>query len=128
MHTTLYFSFIYMILEIEGLLMNFDDKAYIGAKIKIHRKKAGLTQEALAEKVNLSTQHISRIESGCYFPSLSSFFAIAEILKIDLGLFGYNVKNTSNPVKDKLIEEIVQADDKQLKLYKNVINAIKASL
>lgn len=54
--------------------MRFDDKQFLAEQIKLHRKKANLTQEELAERVDLSTQHISRIETGCYIPSLKSFF------------------------------------------------------
>ena len=46
--------------------MRFDDKAFIGKTVKSYRKKLGLTQSELAEMVDLSDQHISRIESGCY--------------------------------------------------------------
>lgn len=44
--------------------MKFDDKTFIAKQIKLHRKKAGMTQAELAEKVNLTTQHISGIESA----------------------------------------------------------------
>ncbi len=35
-----------------------------GMRIKEMRKKAGLTQEKLAEKMNLSTNMISKMEQG----------------------------------------------------------------
>lgn len=54
-------------------MMKFDDKAYLAKTIKMYRKKLNLTQAELAERVDLSDQHISRIESGCYTPSLKSF-------------------------------------------------------
>ena len=57
-------------------MMKFDNKSYIAEKIKYHRKKMNFTQAELAEMVDLSVQHISRIESGCYIPSLKSFFIL----------------------------------------------------
>jgi len=36
----------------------------VGEKIKVLRSKAGLTQKALADKSNLSRQHLNRIERG----------------------------------------------------------------
>lgn len=57
----------------DNIMMKFDDKVFIAKQIRLHRKKLGLTQEELAEKVDLSVQHISRIESACYIPSLKSF-------------------------------------------------------
>lgn len=108
--------------------MKFDDKNYIAQQIKIHRRKAGLTQEELAEMVDLSTQHISRIESGCYIPSLKSFFMIVSKLNIDLRLFGYNSNLAKNERKDKLIENIISATDAELIFYENLMEATNKSL
>ena len=76
----------------------------------------------------MSTQHISRIESGCYIPSLKSFFAIASALNIDLKLFGYNVNKSNNPIKDELIYKILSATEAELIFYENSIDAINKSL
>lgn len=73
------------------VMMKFDDKKFIGNKIKSYRKKLGITQSELAEMVDLSDQHISRIESGCYVPSLTTFFDLVNVLKIDLQEFGFGV-------------------------------------
>lgn len=54
--------------------MIFDDKYFIGRKIKSFRKKRGLTQAELAEKIDLSEKHISKIEASIHVPSLSAFF------------------------------------------------------
>ena len=109
-------------------MMKFDDKKFIAEKIKSYRKKLNMTQSELAEKVDLSDQHISRIESGCYIPSLKSFFLIADTLKIDLREFGFDETKTNNCTKDKLIDIIVNAKDYELVFYENMINAISASL
>ena len=65
-------------------MMKFDDKKFIAEKIKYHRKKMNLTQAELAEMADLSDQHLSRIERGCYTPSLTTFFLLVKILKMDL--------------------------------------------
>lgn len=109
-------------------MMKFDDKSFLAEQIKQYRKKAGLTQAELAEKVDLSTQHISRIESACYVPSLKTFFLIVDILKMDLALFGFNLQQTTNPTKKELIQVIAEASDTELVFYKNTIDAIKNSL
>lgn len=109
-------------------MMKFDDKIFLAAQIKEHRKKLGMTQEELAEKVDLSAQHISRIESACYVPSLKSFFMIASVLNMDLRLFGFNVNITKNPLKDELIRKILLATDAELIFYENSFEAINKSL
>ena len=108
--------------------MKFDNKSYIAEKIKYHRKKMNFTQAELAEMVDLSVQHISRIESGCYIPSLKSFFILVEVLKIDLREFGFGVEKTSNQVKDLLINKITNASESELVLYKNLIDAASNSI
>ena len=108
--------------------MRFNDKRFMAKQIKTYRKKADLTQAELAEKVELTTQHISRIESGCYTPSLTKFFKLIDVLNIDLRIFGFNTKKTGDPIRDSLIERIMLASDEELILYENFLSCIKDSL
>ena len=110
------------------VMMKFDDKKFIGNKIKSYRKKLGITQSELAEMVDLSDQHISRIESGCYVPSLTTFCDLVNVLKIDLQEFGFGVNETTNPIKNELLNKISSATDLELIFYNNVFNAICSSL
>ncbi len=52
-------------------------------KLKLCRKKAGLTQVQLALKAGLSTDYISKIEQGKNFPSIKVLCKIADVMKID---------------------------------------------
>ena len=109
------------------IMMKFNDKKLIGRIVKSYRKKLGITQAELAEMVDLSDQHISRIESGCYLPSLTTFFEIVNVLKIDLCEFGFGVEATQNPLKNELLNKISSATDTELIFYNNAINAINNS-
>ena len=53
----------------------------IGQKIRKIRKAHGLSQEELAEKVNISTTHMSHIETGNTKLSLPVFVDIAAVLE-----------------------------------------------
>lgn len=44
-------------------MMSFNKENY-GTRIRILRKRRGLTQEQLAEKMNVSTPYIAKIENG----------------------------------------------------------------
>lgn len=55
----------------------------IGKRIKLAREAKGLTQEQLAEQVNLSTSHISAIERGVKQPKLVTFVEIINVLEVD---------------------------------------------
>lgn len=54
----------------------------LGQRIRYYRKKQGLSQEQLAEKVNISTTHMSHIENGSTKLSLQVFVDLAEALCI----------------------------------------------
>ena len=55
----------------------------IGNNIKSNRQKLGITQEQLAEKINVTRQAVSNWENGKTDPDLETISAIAEIFKID---------------------------------------------
>ena len=52
----------------------------LGEAVRGKRKKAGLSQEELAEKADLSTVFISRIERGKESPSVDNLVKIAQAL------------------------------------------------
>ena len=54
----------------------------LGEAIRIQRKKKRWSQERLAEKADLSTVFISRVERGKESPSLDSLVKIARALGI----------------------------------------------
>lgn len=52
----------------------------IGARVRHHRMRNGMSQEELAEKIDSSRVHISNIERGEYAPSLETIISIANAL------------------------------------------------
>ena len=61
--------------------MELDYKA-IGKRIKIARIKADLTQERLAELIDISPTHLSNIETGTTRVSLNTIISIANALSV----------------------------------------------
>lgn len=57
-------------------------KVQFGKNLKEYRKKAGLTQEQLAEKTGLSSTAISGIETANSFPSYNNLVAFINVLNI----------------------------------------------
>ena len=51
----------------------------LSEKILYCRKKAGLSQEALAEKLGVSRQAISKWETGASDPSTANLIALAKL-------------------------------------------------
>ena len=64
--------------------MKIKDKLPIGEKVKYWRKKRGLTQAQLAEKLMITPSNISQIESGSRSPTLATIELIAKALEVDL--------------------------------------------
>ncbi len=56
----------------------------VGEKIKKIRKMAGMTQEELAQKMNVSRQTISKWEKEISSPDLDSAIALCELFEISL--------------------------------------------
>ncbi|MBP3691630.1 MAG: helix-turn-helix transcriptional regulator, partial [Clostridia bacterium] len=60
------------------------DAKSIGTLISKLRKKHGMTQSQLAEKLNISDKAVSRWENGNTYPDIELLPVIANILKITM--------------------------------------------
>lgn len=58
------------------------DQIVFGEKLRNHRKKLGMTQEEVAEKVGVSPQAISKWEAGDCLPDCFNLKAISDVYKI----------------------------------------------
>ena len=61
------------------IVLELDYKA-IGKRIKIARIKQNLTQETVADRIGVTPQHISNVETGNTSVSLPTLIAIANTL------------------------------------------------
>lgn len=103
-------------------------KELLGARIKELRRARGISQERLAEMIEVEPSHMSRIEGGKSYPSLDRLERIAESLGMPMKAFfefGHleaaeeRLSDISEMVKEmgedyqKLVYKIVKAiDDK----------------
>ena len=55
----------------------------LGRNVSRLRKSLNLTQEALAEKLDLSTRHVQSIEGGVRVPSLAVLTRLRKVLGCD---------------------------------------------
>ena len=79
----------------------------VGEKIKKIRKMAGMTQEELAEKMNVSRQTISKWEKEISSPDLESAIVLCELFEISLDDFtaGYDKNKPAKPKDDNFIAQ-----------------------
>lgn len=89
----------------------------LGARIKELRKRKGLTQEQLAEKVDLATRYISLIEVGRSSPSLETIENIASTLEVELqDLFDYMHLDPERVASNELGKSLEEIDESSRKL------------
>ena len=74
-------------------------KGNIGAVLRRLRIEKGLTQEQLAEKLNISDKTLARWERGKVTPDLNSIYNVADILGSDPRLILSRVENHTNTRK-----------------------------
>jgi transcriptional regulator with XRE-family HTH domain len=60
-----------------------DLRGRFGGLVKAHRARLGLTQEALAERANISTDMVSKIEIGASGARFGVITQLAEALDVD---------------------------------------------
>ena len=58
------------------------DKLTMGDRIREARKHEGLTQERLAELLDISVESVSHIERGSRVPSMKVFIKLIEVLNV----------------------------------------------
>ena len=102
----------------------------IGKKLKQLRKSKGLTQEQVAEKVDITRSTISNYEIGRRTPHLKDLSALAGVFGVGLDYFGISPKDEafdlisrakeifeSNEVSVETKEELYR---EMMKLYLNM--------
>ena len=100
------------------------DLSMIGKRIKAAREAAGMTQEELAEVLDMSTTHISVLERGVKPPKLETLIRIANVLQVSADtLLQDVVTNSAVGVANDVVRSISDMPEKE---RTRIINAIKA--
>ena len=102
----------------------------IGQKLKTLRKGRKLTQQELADKLNITRATVSNYEVGRRSPHLSELKRIAEFFNVDLSFFGVATKDEIfdllSRAKEVFENEEISKEKKQkvfdelMKLYINL--------
>ena len=99
----------------------------IGKRIAEYRRKKGLTQETLAEMIDVSAHYLSALERGIYNIKLETLVKILNILNCSADEIFCDVVNKSVNVRSnslsKRLDEL--STDEQAKIYDVVDTMIK---
>jgi transcriptional regulator with XRE-family HTH domain len=100
-------------------------KILLGARIKELRKTKAMTQEQLAEKINVDPKHLSRIEVGRGYPSLDALENMAGVLNVEMKeFFEFQHLDSAEEVSSTLDALLkLKTDNEKRKLLK-LLNAI----
>lgn len=104
-------------------------KIKIGKKIATLRKQNNMTQEQLAECLNISNAAVSKWESSSSYPDIETIPLLAKIFKVSIdSLFEFNLENenlqdylerTELLKKTGKTDELISLIEKTLKAYPN---------
>ena len=101
-------------------MINFKE---IGARIKRLRQENHMTQEKFAEILDISTEHLSRIETGSFRPSLGLIERICAELHIEEEtlMFGGDIASTE---AQQIAKKLDCLDKNKLKAVSMIIDLI----
>lgn len=98
---------------------------FIGAKIKARRKALGISQEKLAEALNVSYQQVQRYENGLNLLNVEKIQVIAQYLDLPVNyFFGEEEGSIAEPAFPYLSSE----ETKLLRLFRKVRNKYKNAI
>ena len=93
----------------------------LGKNIKLNREKAGLTQESLAEKLDISVQHLSNIERGRRFVTSDLLDRIAVTFNISFSDLFLNKELNKTTQQKNQIKRISAIIDTELSTFHDTI-------
>lgn len=102
-----------------------DFKKLFGKRVKELRIKNGLTQEQLAEMIEVGERNLSKIECGNVFVKAKTITKLIDALKIEpQELFEFSQHKETEYLKTFLINEI-KSDSVDIKMLYKIYRAIK---
>lgn len=102
------------------------NKTDIGKIIQKLRKDKNLTQEELAEKIDLSTNYLSKVERGLSVLNVEAFLKMAGVLEFTLDDFGVNTDTKIDETKKELINRILSSSEKEIKAYTELLDTMQS--
>lgn len=97
-----------------------------GRRIQQLRKERELTQEQLAEKLNVSQNTIAKIESGLRRPSIDFLLEISEFFNVSTNylVFGVHAEDVEDEKSkkdiDETIEKLLEKKEELLKMQREL--------
>src|SRR4030042_5641780 len=102
-----------------------DTKKLIGMRIKEIRRSKGLSQEQLAEKADINSKYLSRMERGRENPTLDMFIKLADALEIEMWeMFDFGHVVSHKELRGAIQNITKTADEPTLRLALKILRAV----
>jgi transcriptional regulator with XRE-family HTH domain len=100
-------------------------KKLIGKRLKELRRSKQLSQEQLAEKADINSKYLSRMERGTENPTLDMLVKLSNALEVEMWeMFDFGHEVSQKELKSTFSNFIKDTDEEKLRLALKVIRAI----
>lgn len=108
--------------------MEMDYKA-LGKRIKIARIKKGITQESIANEIDITPSHLSNVETGKTKVSLPTLIDIANALSINIdSLLCDNILNSKVVFEGEAKEVFDDCDEYEIRMLVDILKYMKETI
>lgn len=104
-----------------------DIKKFLAEQVMQRRKKAKLSQAALAEQTGLSIASISEIERAVTNPTLDTLEVLAKVFNVSVvDLLDYEGSlSNANAIKEKITDSLGHFTEKQLQTILSLVRTMR---
>ena len=100
-------------------------KELIGARIRSIREAKGLTQEKLAEVMDINSKYLSNIERGKENPTLDMLIRFTEALKVEMWeMFDFGHEVGLKEMKESMSKLLKESEEEKLRLAIKILRAV----
>lgn len=97
----------------------------LGKRIRLRRKELGISQNKLAELVDISNNHMSAIENGREKPSLEKFITLCDLLKTTPDFLLLGVLHPGNVTRN-ITDNLRLCSPEDIRLVEQIIELMVA--
>lgn len=109
----------YMFNKFFDMEFNTNMKKMFGKRLRELRTSKMLTQETVAELIDIKPENYSRIENGLSFPKPENIVKISKVLNVEIAeLFQFSHLNDYDKILDAIVEKLKTDKDTTVITYK----------
>ena len=95
-----------------------------GDNLKLIRKRKNMSQEELADKVNVSRQSVSKWENGEAYPEMNNILELCKIFNCKINDLVHVDMSDINSLDDEIVMKVVKFNEEKQKRVKTLSNII----